>query len=132
MVRRRNPDIVASPKISLVVREAYAAPPSTAKPDTLMTPDDSTPGLVECNSRSASSFFLRNHSMTQDLTAARRDFLKNCGKFAALTPPTVVLLLSASEHNYAAAASGGFVSPFQSNVQQGINTAPGLTGTNAP
>src|SRR5260370_42480545 len=66
---------------------------------------------------------------SQDSKTARRDFLKSCGKFAAYTPPAVVLLLSATERNYASAASGGFVSPFQSNVKQGINSAPGLTGT---
>ncbi len=71
--------------------------------------------------------------MRQELETARRDFLKRSGKFAIITPPTIVLLLSATEHNYANAASGkgggGFVSPFESNVNQGINQAPGLNET---
>lgn len=38
--------------------------------------------------------------------AARRRFLKNCGKYAVATPPAVTLLLSAAGPNYAVAASG--------------------------
>lgn len=67
--------------------------------------------------------------MDRTRNAARREFLRACGKFAAVTPPTVVLLLSAADHKYANAASGGFVSPFESNVQRGVNQAPGLIGT---
>ncbi|WP_027576690.1 hypothetical protein [Bradyrhizobium sp. WSM1743] len=37
----------------------------------------------------------------------RREFLKNCGKFAAVTPPTVTLLLSTSLTSGAIASSGG-------------------------
>lgn len=37
----------------------------------------------------------------------RRAFLKNCGKFAALTPPAVTFLLSTSMSSKAIAASGG-------------------------
>jgi hypothetical protein len=40
------------------------------------------------------------------IVLARRQFLASCGKYAALTPPTVVLLLSATGNNYAVAASG--------------------------
>jgi hypothetical protein len=44
----------------------------------------------------------------KDNTAARRKFLADCGKFAAVTPPIVALLLSADsrKHAYAVAASG--------------------------
>jgi hypothetical protein len=37
----------------------------------------------------------------------RREFLKTCGKFAAVTPPTVTLLLSTSLTSAAIASSGG-------------------------
>jgi hypothetical protein len=36
----------------------------------------------------------------------RREFLKKCGKFAAVTPPVVTLLLSTSLHSGAIAQSG--------------------------
>ncbi|SFO57379.1 hypothetical protein SAMN05216330_103694 [Bradyrhizobium sp. Ghvi] len=39
----------------------------------------------------------------------RREFLKNCGKFAAVTPPTVTLLLSTSLTSAAIAGSGGHI-----------------------
>jgi hypothetical protein len=67
-------------------------------------------------------------SMTQEFRTARRDFLKRAGRFAVVTPPTMVLLLSATGHNYARAASG-FVTPFEANVRNGVNQAPGLIGT---
>ena len=38
--------------------------------------------------------------------ADRRDFLKLCGRYAAVTPPMVTLLLSTAGPNYALAASG--------------------------
>ena len=37
----------------------------------------------------------------------RRDFLKKCGKFALVTPPTVSFLLSTSMSSRAIAASSG-------------------------
>ncbi|MHC4046540.1 hypothetical protein [Bradyrhizobium sp. 23AC] len=37
----------------------------------------------------------------------RREFLKTCGKFAAVTPPTITLLLSTSLTSNAIAQSGG-------------------------
>jgi hypothetical protein len=37
----------------------------------------------------------------------RREFLKKCGKFAAITPPAVTLLLSTSLTSKAIAKSGG-------------------------
>jgi hypothetical protein len=74
--------------------------------------------------------------MTDMVTAARRQFLKNCGKFAVATPPTVALLLSAAERNYAVAASGasdgGFVSPFRSGLEQGNLVPPGIPPPNSP
>jgi hypothetical protein len=74
--------------------------------------------------------------MTDMVIAARRQFLKNCGKFAVATPATVTLLLSAAERNYAVAASGssdgGFVSPFQSGLQQGSTVPPGFPPSNSP
>jgi hypothetical protein len=38
---------------------------------------------------------------------ARRRFLASCGKFAAVTPPTITLMLAAAERSYVAAQSGG-------------------------
>ena len=40
---------------------------------------------------------------------ARRKFLKDCGKFAIVTPPAISLLLAASNQNFAVTASGGQV-----------------------
>ena len=37
----------------------------------------------------------------------RREFLKTCGKFAAITPPTMTMLLSTSLTSKAIAHSGG-------------------------
>ncbi len=37
----------------------------------------------------------------------RREFLKNCGRFAVITPPAVTMLLSTSLTSNAIAASGG-------------------------
>ncbi|MBR0714910.1 hypothetical protein JQ632_13205 [Bradyrhizobium liaoningense] len=37
----------------------------------------------------------------------RREFLKNCGRFAAVTPPAMTLLLSTSLTSTAIAGSGG-------------------------
>ncbi|WP_414645389.1 hypothetical protein [Bradyrhizobium sp. 1(2017)] len=37
----------------------------------------------------------------------RREFLKSCGKFAAVTPPTLAVLLSTSLTSDAIAHSGG-------------------------
>lgn len=39
----------------------------------------------------------------------RREFLKSCGKFAAVTPPAVTLLLSTSLTSAAIAGSNGHV-----------------------
>jgi hypothetical protein len=38
---------------------------------------------------------------------ARRRFLQRCGRFAAITPPTVTLMLAGGASRYAAAQSGG-------------------------
>jgi len=38
--------------------------------------------------------------------AARRRFLAACGRFAAVTPPTITLMLVAAERSYVAAQSG--------------------------
>ena len=38
---------------------------------------------------------------------ARRDFLRQAGRYAALTPPTVTMLLATSMNSDALAASGG-------------------------
>ena len=37
---------------------------------------------------------------------SRRRFLLSCGRFAAITPPTMSLLLASSGNNFAVAASG--------------------------
>lgn len=39
----------------------------------------------------------------------RREFLKNCGKFAAVTPPALTLLLSTSLTSGAIAGSAGHI-----------------------
>lgn len=39
----------------------------------------------------------------------RREFLKSCGKFAAVTPPAMTLLLSTSLTSAAIAGSGGHI-----------------------
>ncbi|WP_247475334.1 MULTISPECIES: hypothetical protein [unclassified Bradyrhizobium] len=39
----------------------------------------------------------------------RREFLKSCGKFAAVTPPAMTLLLSTSLTSTAIASSGGHI-----------------------
>jgi hypothetical protein len=38
--------------------------------------------------------------------AARREFLRKCGKLAAVTPPAITLLLSMSDRSFASASSG--------------------------
>jgi hypothetical protein len=48
----------------------------------------------------------------EDLSAEdadRRDFLKKCGRFAALTPPAVTFLLSTTLNSKAIAATSGRV-----------------------
>ena len=42
-----------------------------------------------------------------DADERRRDFLKKCGRFAAVTPPAVTLLLSTAMTSGALAKSGG-------------------------
>jgi hypothetical protein len=37
----------------------------------------------------------------------RRDFIAKCGRFAVVTPPTIMLMLSAADRSYAQALSGG-------------------------
>lgn len=41
-----------------------------------------------------------------DHDEARRRFLVQCGRYAAITPPVVTVLLSVSQSRYATAASG--------------------------
>jgi hypothetical protein len=36
----------------------------------------------------------------------RRRFLKTCGRFAIVTPPTITLLLASGQQNFAVAGSG--------------------------
>ncbi len=45
--------------------------------------------------------------MTDLETEDRREFLKSCGRFAAVTPPAMTLLLSTSLTSTAIASSGG-------------------------
>jgi hypothetical protein len=45
-------------------------------------------------------------AITPDSPSPRRDFLKRCGRYVAVTPPMITLLLSAAGPNYALAASG--------------------------
>lgn len=48
----------------------------------------------------------------------RREFLKTCGRFAAVTPPAMTLLLSTSLTSKAIARSGGLHGPRQSDSGQ--------------
>lgn len=45
--------------------------------------------------------------MTEQKDDDRREFLKTCGKFAVVTPPTITALLSTSLTSTAIAKSGG-------------------------
>ncbi|MGY3034432.1 hypothetical protein ACVIIV_003602 [Bradyrhizobium sp. USDA 4354] len=55
----------------------------------------------------------------------RREFLKSCGKFAAVTPPAMTLLLSTSLTSTAIASSGG-------NLVQGNNGKGNGGGDGSP
>jgi hypothetical protein len=55
---------------------------------------------------------------------ARRRFLATCGKFAAVTPPTITLMLAAAERSYVAAQSGG------GGGGNGNGNGPGPLGNN--
>lgn len=57
----------------------------------------------------------------------RREFLKSCGKFAAVTPPTVTLLLSTSLTSATTAGSGGRI-VHSNNVSAIVAVTPALTG----
>jgi len=48
-----------------------------------------------------------NHDELPKTGEDRRQFLKSCGRFAAVTPPVVSLLLSTSLSSEAIARSGG-------------------------
>jgi hypothetical protein len=52
---------------------------------------------------------------------ARRRFLATCGKFAAVTPPTITLMLAGAERSSVAAQSGGGASNGNGNGPQGNN-----------
>ena len=51
-------------------------------------------------------------------TKDRREFLKKCGKYAAITPPAITMLLSTSLTSNAIAKSGG-------NKTGWVNPGPG-------
>jgi hypothetical protein len=51
----------------------------------------------------------------------RREFLKTCGKFAAVTPPAITLLLSTSLTSEAIARSGASGVYHHSNGKKGNN-----------
>ncbi|MDF0581939.1 hypothetical protein GPL17_37105 [Bradyrhizobium yuanmingense] len=55
----------------------------------------------------------------------RREFLRSCGKFAAVTPPVMTLLLSTSLTSTAIASSGG-------NLVQGNNGKGNGGGDGSP
>lgn len=63
--------------------------------------------------------------MTHTDSEDRREFLKTCGKFAAVTPPTVTLLLSTSLTSSAIASSGG-------NIVRGNNGFGNNGGDGSP
>jgi hypothetical protein len=58
----------------------------------------------------------------------RREFLKSCGRFAAVTPPTVTMLLSTSLTSGAIAKSGG--SGGGTKVKGNNGFGNGATGVN--
>jgi hypothetical protein len=73
----------------------------------------------------------------------RREFLKKCGKFAAITPPTITMLLSTSLTSNAIAKSGGGPRvkgnngvgngfdpqpPGSPPINDGVGTSPGNPG----
>lgn len=51
----------------------------------------------------------------------RREFLKSCGKFAAVTPPAMALLLSTSLTSTAIASSGGRIVRGNNGFGNGAN-----------
>jgi hypothetical protein len=42
----------------------------------------------------------------ESFVEARRRFLKSCGRFAMVTPPTITLLLASGQQDFAVAGSG--------------------------
>jgi hypothetical protein len=54
----------------------------------------------------------------------RREFLKSCGRFAAVTPPAVTLLLSTSLTSGAIAKSGGGLGGGSDSGHGGPDTGP--------
>jgi hypothetical protein len=65
----------------------------------------------------------------REIVNARRQFLTKCGKLAIVTPPTVALLLSATNRNYATAASGGGNNGFGNGCCDGVPGNSGFTDT---
>jgi hypothetical protein len=75
----------------------------------------------------------------------RREFLKKCGRFAAVTPPTITMLLSTSLRSNAIAKSRGDKSHVKGNngvgngydpqprgnppINDGLGTGPGNPGS---
>ena len=57
--------------------------------------------------------------------AARRDFLKKAGRFAAVTPPAITLLLGTSLNSEAVAKSGG-TRPGKGSVDKNVHVGRSL------
>lgn len=62
---------------------------------------------------------------------ARRRFLATCGKFAAVTPPTMAVLLSSTAQNYAVAGSGHAGGSLRGNNGWGNGGFDGVPGRSA-
>ena len=80
---------------------------------TSLVPPPTVQPTVNTLTGSESGFFRKGHGVMLNehgidgLTASRRKFLAQCGKFAIVTPPAITLMLAASSQNFAVAASGG-------------------------
>ncbi|YCI04586.1 hypothetical protein M1D34_22335 [Ensifer sp. D2-11] len=61
----------------------------------------------------------------------RREFLKTCGRFAAVTPPAVTMLLSTSLTSNAIAASGSGGSSSGKGAEGGNNAKGGKGGNSS-
>ncbi|MDW9830264.1 hypothetical protein GOB24_22030 [Sinorhizobium meliloti] len=67
----------------------------------------------------------KEHSLAEE---DRREFLKACGRFAAVTPPAVTLLLSTSLTTEAIAKSGSGGGSIVRNVEGGRKGGKGTNG----
>jgi len=72
---------------------------------------------------------MKNNENESDVTAADKErFLTACGKFAAITPPEIIMLLSTSLVSDAVSVSAGYSPPRTSAPAVGHNVAPSPRG----